>query len=258
MKTTVLSLFFALLFLNGCKKDDLIKFEDANQAVVFPEPPASSSREYLTTFSFQSVAVGTPSAIVTIPVRVVGIAVPFEREVGVQILEEGTTATAGQYRFLGARIPANETSGTIEIEVDYADELLTEERVINMILVPSKDLNAGPREFLKGKLVWHCQLLPPATSNAIRTYNILILSPLSMTNTSLNYYSPAAHRLIMDVFGWEELPSYSAGPYYIALNYAAYRQKLRAYIAEWNIAHPDEPLLHNGGLANGELIQIRD
>jgi hypothetical protein len=265
MKTVLLSLLFTLLFLNGCKEDDLITFDNANHAVVFPDLGDrvtytgynTTLKVYISTFSFLTVPMGTPSATATLPVRVTGVPVPYDREVGVQILEEGTTAATGQYRFLRAWIPANKAYGTIEIEVDYADELLTEERTISIALIPSKDLNAGPREYTKGLLVWHCQLPPPTVTSVIRTYNYLIAGMAAPTSTSMNYYSPAAHRLILDACGWEELPAYSIAPYYVYSNAPAYRQKLREYIAAWDIDHPDEPLLHNGGLSIGRPIQIR-
>jgi hypothetical protein len=264
MKTKyTLLLFFTLLFLNSCEKDELIKFEDTNHAVVFPSLgdalnyPGYNIADtlYRVTFSFQSVAMGTPSAIATLPVRVVGIPVPYDREVGVKIVP--LTATTDQFRFLRASIPANEAYGTIEIEVDYADELLTEQRVIAIELIPSKDLGIGPQEYTFGSLTWHCQLPPPETSAVIRTYNYLIAGMAAPTSTSLSYYSPAAHRMILDAFGWEELPGYTASPYVVYSNAPAYRQKLREYIAAWNVDHPDDPLLHNGGTAQGQPIQVR-
>ncbi|MDR2130169.1 MAG: DUF4843 domain-containing protein [Odoribacteraceae bacterium] len=268
MKTRYLLLLVALPFVGSCEKDELTRYEEANHAVVFPglgdalQYPGynqDGSGTYLVTFSFLSVAVGTPSAVATLPVRVVGVAAPHDREVGVKILETGTTAAADQYRFVKAVIPANETYGTIEIEVDYADDLTTEERVICLELVSSDDLTVGPREYAKGKLVWHCKLLRPATSATIRTYNHLIAGEAYRTTSSFarNTYSSAAHRLILTVTGWETLPSYSAAPYYVYTNYPAYRKKIQDYLDAWNAAHPGDPLVHDGGALVGQPIAVR-
>jgi hypothetical protein len=270
MKTTYFLLLAIVPFFCGsCEKDEIIRYEEENHAVVFPglgdggQYPnynIDGQGDYHITFSFLTVPIGTPSAVATIPVRVVGVAVPRDREVGVKILEEGTTATSDQYRLIKAVIPANETYGTIEIEVNYADELVTEERVVSVQLIPSEDLKVGPDRYIRGRLTWHCKLLPPTTSSIIRTYNHLIVGEAYRTTSSFarGTYSTAAHRLILTVTGWETLPSYSASPYFVYTNYTAYRKKIQDYIDAWNAEHPGDPLVHDGGTLVGQPIAVRN
>ncbi len=261
----MLSLLFAILLYGSCEKDELIKFEESSHAVVFPGLGDAltypgydlATGVYSVTFSFLSVEMGVPSAIAKLPVRVTGVAVPYNREVGVKVVEEGTTATPDQYKLVKATIPANETYGVIEIEVKYADELLTEERVLYVELTSSGDLGLGPREYIKGKLIWHSKILPPVGSAVIRTYNHMIAGEPYRTSTTVKTYSPAAHRLILEVTGWETLPAYTAAPYYVYSNYPAYRAKIQKYIDEWNAAHPGQPLVHDGGTLKGQPIQVR-
>ena len=261
-----LSLLLLGLFLGSCEKDELMKFEESSQYVVFPglgdsgKYPGYNStlREYTVDFSFLSVEMGTPSAIVKLPVRIMGFPVDYDREVGIKVVDDTvTTATSSQYRIIKASIPANETYGAIEIEIDNADELSEEKRVLRIELTNSKDLGVGSLEYIRGRLTWHNQLSPPATTNHYRSYNMLIASSLAFSSTSANAYSTAAHRLILSALGWEILPAYTAAPEYVYQNRGGYRAKVNQYIEDWNAAHPGQPLVHDGGTLQGQLIQAR-
>lgn len=268
MKRNIALLLAATVVLVACKEDEITYFNLENDnAVCFPgayqdartySGYETASQMYIMDFSFQTLPLGTEYAIVDFPVKIVGNTADFDREVGVHIIAEGTTAASDDYEIVEAIIPANEMYGRIRFKIHYKDELDNERDTLRMVLVDSKDLKRGTNEYNKGMLMWS-NIIPaiPSANFNYGSYNALILSEQTKTANNLIAYSPNAHRAILDALGWPVgfWVRWNQGfdPYnYINVVDAIYStdfyaQILKNYLDEYAAANGGVRLMHNAG-----------
>jgi hypothetical protein len=273
-----ISLFILLTaMLFSCKKDEIMIFDVNDSGVVFPglgdaityKGYNAAEQIYYVNESFLNVPLSQETYIVDFPVKVSGDSVSFDRQVGYQIIDTATTATSSQYRIVDAVIPAGKFYGRVRFELTRDAALDNKSVKVSIKLIDSPDLKVGSNEYRKGTLNWSNMLaMFPSSSSYIRTYNCIVLTPLTKTSTSIVYYSPNAHKAILDALGWPTAywPTYTSGVadpstgtsamygvYYTDL----YAQKLKAYLDAYAAAHGGVRLKHNAGTDNGKDIQAR-
>lgn len=189
---------------------------------------------------------------------------------------ERSTAPEGSYEIVESLVPANESYGRILVKVKNTEELQEETYELYVKLMPSEALAVGPKEYLTAKLSWNNQIEEPTNANHIRTYNMLIKSPLNFVATSKSYYSPNALKAIVAALGWDDWDDYSVHgskynnpttyksykylPRYTWIysdnSYKGYAAKLRDYLNKYEQEH-GTPLLHDAGTYKGEPIEAR-
>lgn len=274
-----LLLTVCILFLAGCLKDEIMVFDINESGVVFPGADASDmkiykgynldDKTYYVNESFLNIPLTQIKYIVDFPVRVSGDSVNRDRVIAYEILTEGTTALSTQYKIVDALIPAGKQYGRIRFELTRDVALDNASVKVAVKLKDSKDLKVGSNECCKGVLTWSNMLAKfPASSSYTRTYNCIILTPLTKTSTAITYYSPNAHKAILDALGWpiNYWPSYTGqladpntgtsamlGVYYTDL----YAQKLKTYLDAYAAANGGVRLKHNAGIDIGKDIQPR-
>jgi len=277
-KIKYLLLTVCILSLAGCNKDEIMLFDINNSGVVFPGDPSdgriykgynADDKTYYVNESFLNIPLTQIKYIVDFPVRVSGDSVNRDRVVAYEILTEGTTALSTQYKIVEALIPAGKQYGRIRFELTRDAALDNASVKVSLMLKDSKDFKVGSIEYKKGVLIWSNMLAKfPASSSYTRTYNCIVLTPLSKTSTSITYYSPNAHKAILDALGWPITywPTYTSGyadpntgtsailgVYYTDL----YAQKLKTYLDAYAEANGGVRLKHNAGIDIGKDIQPR-
>lgn len=279
MKNLIKYLLLGLIVFSvaGCKKDNIMVFDLNDGGVMFPgagdaityKGYNTTDKVYYVNESFLNIPLTQEKYIVDFPVRVSGDSLQRDRVVAYDIDPEITTALSTQYRIIEAVIPAGKQYGRIRFELTRDPALDNELVKVGIILKDSDDLKVGSNEYKKGVLTWS-NMLPmfPNSGSYIRTYNCIILSPLSKLSTSSTYYSPNAHKAILDALGWpiNFWPTFSSGfadpgtgtsPMYGAYYTDLYAQKLKAYLDAYAEANGGVRLKHNSGTDNGKDIQPR-
>lgn len=277
MKNRILLIIaLALMVTVGCKKDDIMLFDLDDPGVQFPglgdgatyKGYNSGNKTYYISESFINVPLTQDLYIVDFPIKVSGDSSETDRAVSYKIIADETTATQDQYSIVEAVIPKGKQYGYIRFELKRNPALDEQMVAVAIELTDSKDLKVGSNEYKKGILQWS-NMLPmfPMSSFYTRTYNMLILTPLSKLSTSVSYYSPNAHKAVIDALQWPVTywPRYSnsladpstgtstiLGAYYTDL----YAQKLKAYLDAYETANGSR-LKHNAGTDNGKEIQAR-
>lgn len=263
MKRTIY-LLLAAVVLAGCEKDDPTRYDMSQGRVCFPgatpdeltEHPGYSKTDsiFYTSMTFKRQAEGAATAVIEVPVKLIGAAAATDRQIGYSILDAGTTAQSGQYEILSATVPAQKTYGAIRIEVRYSPELDAEQRALTLRLTDSPDLRVGLDIYLKANVSWHNMLPRPVTTKQWSTYNAFIESELASANASPDAYSQAGHQLLINAFGWEELPEWGTDySYYID----AWRARAQAWYDTWKAANPGQKRVHESGSMKGQEVTIR-
>lgn len=107
----------ASILSGGCSQDDLSTFAVKDSAVYFPSNNLSHS------------FIDTPEAEyadVEIKLNIIGPTADYDRPVAVEMNDETTTATAGQYTVLGGMVKAGATSGTVTVRVNNDKQALAQ------------------------------------------------------------------------------------------------------------------------------------
>lgn len=189
--------------------------------------------------------------------------------------EKRTTAPEGSYEIMEALVPANEAYGHILVNVKNKEDLQDATYELFLKLVSSPDLTVGPKEYITARLAWNNQIEEPTVTHHVRTYNMMIKSPVAFTSTSKSYYSPNALKVIVAALGWDDWDDYSVhgNKYnstayksykylprytmiYADLSYKGYAAKLNDYLKKYEQEH-GTPLLHDAGLYKGKPIEAR-
>lgn len=260
----LICLLLAAATLAGCEKDDPKRYDMSQGRVCFPGATKEETDEYpgysasdstfYASMTFKQQPAGNSTAVIEIPVKLIGGAANADRQIGIRILEEESTAQAGQYAILGATVPAGKTYGAIRIEVGKSPELDSQQRTLTLRLTDSPDLSAGLSIYLKANVSWHNMLPRPVSNKQWSTYNAFIESALTSASTSTDAYSQAGHQLLLDALGWQELPEWGTDySYYID----AWRAKAQAWYDAWKAANPGKTRIHESGSMKDLEVTIR-
>ncbi len=107
----------AALLAGGCSQDELLPYATEDSAIYFP----TNNQMY----SF----IDTPDAEyadVEIRLNIIGPIANYDRPVAVEVNQETTTATAGQYTVLGGMVKAGAASGTVTVRINNDKESLAQ------------------------------------------------------------------------------------------------------------------------------------
>ncbi len=276
-KKYILLLTVILLLTSGCQKDEIMVFDITQSGVMFPgagdartyKGYNSADQIYYVNESFLNVPLSQVKYIVDFPVRVSGDTVSRDRVIGYEIIVGLTDALSTQYKIVDAIIPAGKYYGRIRFELTRDVALDNATVKVGIKLKDSDDLKVGSNEYCKGVLSWSNMLARfPTTSSHIRTYNCIILTPLSKTSTAITYYSPNAHKAILEALEWpiNYWPTFNSGfadpstgtsAIFGAFHTDLYAQKLKTYLDAYALANGGVRLKHNAGIDNGKDIQPR-
>ena len=276
-KIKYLLLIMIVLSVAGCQKDNIMVFDVNDSGVMFPgagdtklyKGYNAADQTYYVNESFLNVPMTQNIYIVDFPVRVSGDSVNTDRIVAYEIIADETTALSTQYKIVEALIPAGKQYGRIRFELTRDAALDNASVNVSLMLKDSKDFKVGSIEYKKGVLTWSNMLAKfPSSSSYTRTYNCIVLTPLTKTSTSITYYSPNAHKAILEALVWpiNYWPTYTSqladpstgtsamlGVYYTDL----YAQKLKTYLDAYAEANGGVRLKHNAGIDIGKDIQPR-
>ncbi len=278
----ITSLVGAALLFGACTKSDIPTYDTVHNAVRFSnsfngEDPGynHTTQEFNTGFSFITNQT-LKSYDHSIQLVLVGSPVDKDLKVNVEVNKEKTTAPDGTYEIVSASIPKGKLYGTVIVRLHNTPELATEDYTLALTLKSSRDLAAGPAEYINANIVWGKRIPAPTHSQHIQTYNMLIEGTAYFRDSSLDYFSPAALAVIVDALGWDDwddpnvhgaLYNNAQFLYYKYLPrgrhltageaYKGYAMIIGEYIDRYNKANPDAPLIHDAGLNKGNPIKAR-
>lgn len=284
MKKVIYNAFIAAtaVMAVSCGDSSIPDYNDEYTAVRFagisPDPDFSNHDGRVTYYAFSFV--DEPEAdtyLYEIPVYLTGRDLDADTRINYEIDTETTTAPADSYEVVSAVIPAGQRNGAITVRIVKTDELQGEVTyTLALRLLPSDELMTGDSRYLNSRLAWSNNLPFPAHNNLVRSYNMLIDGTPSFSSTSKNYMSTNGLMAIVGALGWNDwddpvahpgqynnattygsykyLPRYS----YIYLNniYMVYSRMVGEWLDEYEKQH-GAPLLHNGGLLDGQPVKAR-
>ncbi len=260
----LLWILLAVATTAGCEKDDPKRYDMSFGRVCFPGATADEKlahpgysaidSTFYATQSFKSQAPGVEKMVIEVPVKLIGATAQADRQIAFKLLKKGTTALPSHYKIVESILPTGKDYGRIRIEVEKSAELDTQSRTLVVVLTESPELGVGPSLYLKAIVQWNNMLQRPVATRQWATYNAFIDSDLTSGNSSPEAYSQAAHQLLLDAFGWKEIPEY--GSEYS--NYLdAWRAKAQAWYTAWKAANPTKKIVHEAGSMKGKEVVIR-
>jgi hypothetical protein len=259
-----------LLAAAGCRQDGIDYYDPQYNAVRFPGTGAQyqasemsiypgsydiTTATYYYTFTFRTLE--DPSVAHTdldIPIVWMGMPPVADRPINIVVEENEANAPAGTYEIVEALIPAGGYSGHVKLRVFNDDELLSSVRMLNIGIGEGDGYMLGDKNHLKANVSWSASVSLP-TGNQRITYNMLIKSSVAWSSTATTHCSTAAVSTILNATGWSVLPNY--GTIYTGELYKGWAARIGAYIAEYNAANPDNPLVHDSGTMKGQPIEAR-
>lgn len=230
-KIWVFFVLAGLLLATGCDQQGLTSYDTQFSGINFSADSTS--------YSFLGNA--EDSHIEEIDVMIVGTSADRDRSFNVEVIQdELTTAGESDYEILGGIVEAGSFSGVLRIRL-YNSEKLEEETVsLHLQLTDSEDFEIGVAEANRFVLKWTDQVIIPDW-----TYFRFFFTAQP---------SSAAYRAIVESTGLTEfsLQDYLAvGPD----GAEALGRVFGDYVKEYNLQNPDNPMRHDDGPLEGELIE---
>lgn len=225
-----------VLSLTSCVKDEIESYSVDNSAMVFQAK----------TVSFSMRGVTEPSQTFSIPLDLIGPITDYDRPINVKVIdqEESNAVEGKDFTLVDAYIKADEYVGEIIIEVNTLPEG-SEDKMIMLQIQPNDYFILGYPQFSTSNIIWSNNFVRPTNAKVWESWFTFFCPG----------YSKNLHKLILEVFGEEiEYTTYKrptdaeTAQGYIFRNvswwYPASRQ-LRKYVADYDAAHPDAPLMHS-------------
>lgn len=214
--------------MSSCEEEDLMGFE-ADTAVNFIQKEQ--------TYSFLGNNEDTQT--IEIPVQIMGNAVDYDRSFNAQVIADSSNAAADSYEIIGGIVKAGEYAGNLLVEVQNSSELSDSVASIFLELTDSQDFSSGNIESLHYRLNWTDKVVVPAW-----TYYRYFFTSVPST---------AAYRAIVQSTG---ITSFTISDYLALgpIGAQAVATKFGDYVKQWNLDHPNNPLIHDDGPQEGELI----
>lgn len=227
----VIVMTLGALIFSGCEQNEIMSYQEDYSAVNF----TSDS----TTYSFLENT--DDEYIQKIPVRIVGDSAAQDRPFKVEVINDSlTTAEPDDYEIMDGIIEAGKFEDTLSVRL-FNSEKLSEEKVsLHLRIVNSEDFKPGAVEDNTYLLTWTDRIVVPdwtwyrfffCTNSSTTAYRVFVESTGRTSFTSDDYRG---------------LGQYAA----IALG-----RQFGDYIKQYNEDHPENPLIHEDGPAEGELIE---
>jgi len=228
----ILCILGLTIFLSGCEKSEPMSF-NAKPAVVFDFRNATDNK---VSFSFlgKSGEVGE----VRIPVIINGFPEDRDRPFEVEVVTDTITdATASDYKIESGIIHAGRMKDTLLLKVFKTAELET--KVVNLYLrvKANEEFERGIKEKQYYQISWSNQAIMPTWGTYFRTF----FSQVGSTR---------AYRIFVETTG---LTNFAVADFRIYQQAGAevLGKKFGDYIRSWNIANPNNKLVHDDGTSKG-------
>lgn len=226
------------LALSSCEKSDPIAFK-SKPALVFGQRAVSDNK---ITYSF--LGSSSDEGEVRIPIRIVGFPEDRDRAYELEVVTDTiTNAEPELYSIPQGLLKAGLTLDTLSIKVRKTDEL--DESVADLYLrvKANEEFDQGAIERQYFKVSWSNQAIMPTWGVYFRTF----ISAAGSTK---------AFRIFVETTG---LQNFTAADFRIYQQVGAevLGKKFGDYIRTWNAANPDNILVHDDGLQEGQPIVPR-
>lgn len=216
----------------SCKKSELQAYE--MQDMVYIVKDYNSAITDSLTYSFAIRDEALMQDTVFVPVRIMGVAKDFDREIKVGVVDTATAATAGtDYEILPTKIPAGSYTSEIPVLLHRSASLATVSKRLKLIILASKDFQPGiPNDKALG------YSYPGSATTCLIVFNDYLTKPANW-DTWLKYffgsYSQVKYKFVIDVTGRSEFPSGATGLPYGQMTY--YKQVCKNALAEYESAN---------------------
>lgn len=234
MKKIIYIIFFAVLTAAvSCKQDPIKPYALEDSAVCF----ASQS----STFSFKGVT--EDRLTFSIPLTLVGLVTDYDRpvDVRVHVADENTAVEGKDFTIKEAVVRAGASSGEVLVEINNLEEGVTSLSVL-LEIVPNSHFIAGYKSFMVSRMLWSEEYTRPSEYNVWWNWYYYICPG----------YSRALHEFVVQVMGEEieyavSRPGYVTDGlvYWVIDKWYATSRLVRQRVAEYDAAHPGEPLMHS-------------
>ena len=185
--------------------------------------------------------------VLQVPVNVVGPAVDYDRKVSFRVVTDSCqNVSDGDYSIADTCVvKAGELTANIDVQVHYTEDLADTSKLLTLQLLENEYFGIG---------------LPASNMADVYWTDLLVRPHLAIWRTWWQFfsqtYSRKFHEVIIEALG-EEMEIYylysttdiNEHPEFVRITnqawwYAANR-KLREYVAAYDAAHPDAPLMHS-------------
>ena len=199
------------IVLIGCKKSEPTSYELGDMVYVYKDP--NNTKKDSTTYSFAVKPNSLTVDTVKIPVRIMGIAKGYDREVKLIAVDTASTAVEGvHYDFLPYKIPAGAYSALLPVVIKRTPDMKTQSFTLMVKIVESKDFLPGVanspaagsfggasthypiriNDFLTKPSNWDAQLIPHFGAFSQVKYQFIIaatgITDFTVGNTPLMSY----------------------------------------------------------------------
>lgn len=219
------------LIFSGCEQNDIMSYQKEYTAVNF----ISDS----TTYSF----LGNPDDQYTqqINLRINGDSTNTDRSFNVEVVNDSlTTAEPGDYEIGEGVIPAGQFEGILPVTLFNSEKLSDMTASLHLRIISSADFQVGRVEDRDFVLAWTDKVVLPPWN----LYRFFFTSAPSTT----------AYEIIVEVTGLTELGFAELRG--IGQNgLIAMGRQFGDYVKQYNLDHPDNPLIHEDGPSEGEPIE---
>ncbi|WP_109700765.1 DUF4843 domain-containing protein [Chitinophaga deserti] len=225
-------LFTCAFALGACEKSELVDYNQPDMIYVFKDfdSDVKDSASYSFAIKDESLQYDT----VFVPVRIMGTAKDFDREVKWAPVDSLTTAVAGtDYEILPAKVPAGAFSANIPVKVLRNTAMKTNEVRLMVEIRQSKDFAPGISDANGSS--WY---MPGASRRYLVKINDFLTKPNnwdSFLKFFFDTFSQVKYAFIIKVTGRSEFPSGSTGLPYAQFVY--YETVCRNALAEYEAAN---------------------
>ena len=221
--------------LSGCQKDEIIIFDNNNNAGL-------SFIDKNEDYSFLKNTTG--EHIFEIGVSLVGDVVDYDREVSLVVVDDTTTtAPSDLFEIQKGVVKAGEFEGTVPVKV-LNHELLTDSIVyLSLTIEQNEHFSFTIKEKDSFKLGWTDKVIVPPSNAYFRAIFC-----------NVNPISTSCYRVFVEVTGLTVFGAKEYSRTYGDTGSQALGNQFGDYIKQWNLDNPDNPLLHDDGPNAGEPI----
>ncbi|TDQ78125.1 DUF4843 domain-containing protein [Sphingobacterium yanglingense] len=231
----------ALIFFFSCKKNDQAPFFDANTSISISGDKQQGTKADSLVYSFAVQPSSLQETNIKIHVRTVGNIVDSDREFSLVINPTLTTAEDAEFEFPKVfTMPANASTTTINVKIKRSERLKATNAKLVIDVAENKEFKPAPifksltdpYQTNRFSIVWTDVLTKPAEWDD-GVYFLYMFGEWSKTK----------HQLIIDATGrasYTDLVPFEEEWYAILA-------KSSAWLAEYNAAHPDDPLVDEHG-----------
>lgn len=227
----LMSVIAAAAVLSSCRKDPVKPYDTADSAVCF-----NSS-----TNIFSLKGKSGDEIELTIPMKLVGPAVDYDREIALEI-KDSTAVQGADYTVVSSKVAAGAFTGNVVIRVKALGEDV-DGLYARFTVVPNEHFSYGFRNNMSSVVGWTASYARPKYE--VWRYWFLLFS---------NGYSKALHKLLVDEFG-EEIEYCTMSRNYVKNDpelvyklptwwYSASRQ-FREMVDAHDKADPEHPYMHS-------------